>query len=114
MLRDLARTVPCWPWYTPFGTGEGDDKIKLFNTISAAVRKGINPWGAISGLSIDGVGVAHGFVRAPNGTITVFDAPGAGNGGGQGTAPQSINEVGEVTGGYVDTNFVAHGFIRKP
>jgi len=75
---------------------------------------GINPWGAISGLSIDGIGVAHGFVRAPNGTITVFDAPGAGNGGGQGTAPQSINEVGEVTGGYVDANFVAHGFVRKP
>jgi hypothetical protein len=31
--------------------------------------------------------VAHGFVRAPNGVITTFDAPGAGTGAGQGTFP---------------------------
>ena len=41
---------------------------------------GINPAGAVTGGYIDASGVAHGFVRAKDGTITTFDAPGAGIG----------------------------------
>ena len=45
----------------------------------------INPAGAITGLYTDTNYAAHGFVRAPDGTITTFDAPGAGTGSGEGT-----------------------------
>ena len=40
---------------------------------------------AIAGRYVDASDVAHGFLRAPNGTITTFDAPNAGTGPGQGT-----------------------------
>jgi hypothetical protein len=39
--------------------------------------------------------VAHGFVRAPNGVITTFDAPGAGTGAGQGTFPGQNDPSGD-------------------
>jgi hypothetical protein len=46
----------------------------------------INPAGVIAGDYADASNVIHGFVRAPNGAITTFDAPGAGTAPGQGTA----------------------------
>ena len=45
----------------------------------------INPSKAIAGRYIDASDVSHGFLRAADGTITTFDAPGAGTGPGQGT-----------------------------
>ena len=57
----------------------------------------------------------HGYVRSNQGVITVFDAPGAGTGPGQGTFPFSpliINPNGAITGWYVDSAFVSHGFLR--
>jgi hypothetical protein len=56
--------------------------------------------------------VYHGFVRAANGTITDFDAPGAGTGIGQGTIPRSINTAGVIAGDYRDASNVDHGFVR--
>ena len=44
--------------------------------------------------------VAHGFVRAPDGTISLFDAPGAGTGKNQGTFFFSINR-GRIHNGHV-------------
>src|SRR5205814_5201693 len=41
---------------------------------------GINAGGTITGFYADATPNSHGFVRAPDGTITVFDAPGAGTG----------------------------------
>ncbi len=52
----------------------------------------------------------HGFVRATNGTITSFDAPGDVNG----THPSSIDSQGEITGYYCDVNELCHGFTRSP
>ena len=72
----------------------------------------INTAGVITGGYIDTSAVAHGFVRAANGTITTFDAPGAGTGTLQGTAGISINTAGVITGTYFDANGVAHGFVR--
>jgi hypothetical protein len=48
----------------------------------------------------DAINVAHGLVRAKDGTITTFDAPGAGTGPGQGAAPFSgaTNPAGATTG----------------
>jgi len=54
----------------------------------------------------------HGFVRAADGTITTFDAPGAGTGSGQGTVAGSINQDGVIAGDYVDPGGVEHGFVR--
>ena len=56
----------------------------------------------------------HGFVRAANGTVTSFDAPGAGTKATQGTSPSSINTAGDITGTYSDTSSAAHGFVLTP
>src|SRR5262249_6702453 len=53
----------------------------------------INPAGAIAGYYNDSSNVAHGYMRAPDGTITTFDAPGAGTGPFQGTIPSGINQA---------------------
>ena len=47
-------------------------------------------------------------------TYTIFNAPGAGTGSGQGTFSSSINKAGIITGYYRDSAAVAHGFVRKP
>jgi hypothetical protein len=51
----------------------------------------------------------HGYVRAPDGTFTTFDVPGAGPDRGQ---SESINPAGTIAGVYLDANFVVHGFVR--
>ena len=52
--------------------------------------------------------MTHGFVRAPDGTITDFDPIGS-----LYTDPFAINPAGTITGYYCDaTN--CHGFLRAP
>ena len=75
----------------------------------------INPAGTIAGYYIDANNVFHGFVRAPNGAITTFDAPGAGTGFPQGTFTATVaglNPAGAITGSYVDASNVNHGYVR--
>jgi hypothetical protein len=74
----------------------------------------INPEGAITGSYIDETNLGHGFLRAPDGRITKFDAPGAGTAAGsyEGTIPLAINAAGEITGAYFDSNYVLHAFLR--
>jgi hypothetical protein len=72
----------------------------------------LNPQGAIAGSYIDGSNVYHGYVRAPDGTITEFDVSGAGTGSGQGTTPANINPAGDIAGSYIDASNVSHGFLR--
>ena len=64
------------------------------------------------GSTFDGTATYHGFVRAPGGTITEFDAPGAGTGAGQGTGASGINPAGTTEGNYNDSSNVFHGFVR--
>jgi hypothetical protein len=73
----------------------------------------INNRGASTGYVIDSGYGTHGFVRNPNGTITVFDAPGASPVIG-GTYPLSINDRGVIAGISFDSYAVAHGFLRNP
>ena len=80
---------------------------------------GIDPGGEIAGVYIDTNYVFHGFLRAPDGTITEYDAPGAGTGQFQGTNAcwiiacyAGINKWGTITGFYVDDNNVYHGYVR--
>src|SRR5436309_1119905 len=76
----------------------------------------INPAGVITGYYLDASGAFHGFLRAPDGSVTTFDAPGAGAGTDlrQGTFPKSINPSGAITGYYIDAGNVIHGFLRAP
>jgi hypothetical protein len=70
---------------------------------------GINPAGTITGFYVDASSVQHGFVRAPNGSITEFDPPGS-----IFTDPNAIDQTGAIAGFYFDANFVGHGFLRTP
>ena len=54
--------------------------------------------------------VVHGFLRARDGTVTDFDAPGAVNA----TLAFSINPAGAITGWYTGASGLAHGFLRIP
>jgi hypothetical protein len=101
-----------------------DGKFTMFDAPGAGTESGqgtiplwascLNPAGAITGYYVDAGYVMHGFVRAPGGTITGFDAPGAGTSPGQGTWGTNINPAGAVTGGYVDEANVTHGYVRAP
>ena len=53
-------------------------------------------------------------MRATDGTITTFDAPGAGTGLFEGTIAGTINPAGAIAGYYCDAIFFSscHGFVR--
>ncbi len=89
------------------GAGTGDEQ-GTFNAGSTGLSLG----GATTGWAIDANGVGHGYLRAADGRITVFDAPGAGTTSGLGTFGDSINDENEIVGWTYDANFVAHGFLR--
>jgi hypothetical protein len=72
----------------------------------------VNPAGAVTGYYFDQNGAGHGYVRAPNGTIATFDAPGAGTGAGQGTFTWAMNPAGTTAGTSQDNNGVYHGLLR--
>src|SRR5205814_1540859 len=72
----------------------------------------LNPAGAITSASLDANNVYHGVLRAPDGSMTTFDAPGAGTGLFQGTLTFGINPAGTIEGDYVDPSDVTHVFVR--
>jgi len=77
---------------------------------------GINPVGAIAGQYVDTNAVFHGFSRSPDGTITTFDAPGAGTSAGQGTLvvfTDGINPEGAIAAGFVDASGIVHSALRS-
>jgi hypothetical protein len=70
----------------------------------------INDGGGVAGGVLD-VNGSHGFVRAADGSFTIFDPTGNAS---QVSAvfPIQINASGAIAGTYSDTNFVNHGFFR--
>lgn len=62
--------------------------------------------------------VGHGMIRAADGRISVFNAPGAGTGPGQGTGCPGcnlgVNRWGAIAGTFTDANGIFHGFLRGP
>src|SRR6201987_1197263 len=80
----------------------------------------INLSGAITGFTRDANNARHGFVRAPDGTFTIFDDPNAGTcsascgniGNGQGTRAYAINPSGQIVGFYTDNTARCHGYVR--
>jgi hypothetical protein len=75
---------------------------------------------AITGFTRDANFARHGFLRAPDGTFTVFDDPAAGICStscgtippGQGTRAFAINPSGQITGFYSDNTGRCHGYVR--
>ncbi|HWY15711.1 MAG TPA: hypothetical protein VNX86_11295 [Rhizomicrobium sp.] len=65
---------------------------------------GVNDKGVVAGTYLGSDDHDHGFLRAPDGTITSFDAGQSGN-----TAVAAINTNGTVTGSFGDG-----GFLRLP
>ncbi len=90
-------------------TGPGGGKgIHIDGTIAASISTG----GSIAGFYTDSNQMAHGFVRAPNGTITSpLDDPKGGTGALEGTATISMNDSGVIAGSYADASSVFHGFV---
>jgi hypothetical protein len=93
---------------------EAIDVPNSTNTVPEAINPGsvitgycTDPAGTLAGAWVDVDFVQHGFVRAPDGTITKIDVSGA-----SATNTTGINSVGTVLGYYVDANGVFHGFIR--
>jgi hypothetical protein len=76
--------------------------------------RGINDSGAVTGnwaTDPEFNAGGHGFQRFADGTISTFDAPGAGTAQFQGTFPGAINNAGAIAGTVVDSNNVSHGFL---
>ena len=69
----------------------------------------INDAGTAAGTTA-GDGAPQGFVRARNGSLTIFDAPGEVNG----TTASSVNSKGSITGYYVDGASADHSYVRAP
>src|SRR5690349_21557083 len=94
-----------------------DTKTPTFTTFAApdagtgTFATAINQAGAVTGWYRDTSNSFHAFLRASNGKITEFDAPGAGVGA-NGTIPSGINSAGEIAGYYVDATNVNQGFVR--
>jgi len=86
----------------------------------------INIFGWSVGAFQDDNFVHHAFLRSPDGKITVFDAPGAGDSGSHegtvfsvnftpnGNEVAGLNDLGMVAATYLDANNVYHGFLRTP
>src|SRR6201984_3250743 len=80
----------------------------------------INLSGAIAGFTRDTNNARHGFLRATDGTFTIFDDPNAGTcstscgniGNGQGTRAYAINPLGQIVGFYTDNTARCHGYVR--
>lgn len=75
---------------------------------------GLNQAYAITGDYFDANNVYHGWVRAADGTITVYNVTGAGTGAFQGTGSSGLNALGVIMGPYTDPSGVNHGFVRAP
>jgi probable HAF family extracellular repeat protein len=95
------------------GGGSTDQNIDLFipnqfgaNTVHQTTAHGINESKYIVGSYQTVLGAEHGYLQAPNGTVTNIDDPLGANG----TYAQGINNFNQVVGYYEDANFKIHGF----
>ncbi len=97
------------PGSPPNGAGT---PFPTIGTSQGTYAVGMDASGGITGYVIDVYNVGHSYVRAADGTFTMFDVPDAGVGSGQGTFAGSMSLAGTVTGNYIDANGVWHGFLR--
>lgn len=89
------------------GAGTGGGAFTPFGSLfQGTAANAINQAGTITGLWVDANFLAHGFVRAKDGTLTSFDPPGS-----VFTFPGAINPAGEIAGYWCDFS-TCHGFLR--
>src|ERR1700733_2088069 len=89
---------------------------------SASRSKAATPWTKARALHLGICALGMAFAASANEPrFVTFDAPGAGQGSGQGTGCFAytdcsviINNWGAITGYYLDANNVFHGFVRSP
>lgn len=78
----------------------------------------VSPPGVSVGNFMDNNLAGHGLIRYASGTLSTFDAPGAGNGAYQGTGCPGcnfgVNNMGTIVGTFTDANNIFHGFVRSP
>jgi hypothetical protein len=77
----------------------------------------INNAGMIVGTYVDPAYTTHSFLRAPDGTVTPFDPPGAvcdAAVSNECSTASGINAAGIITGEYVDASAHTHGYLRTP
>jgi hypothetical protein len=95
------------------GAGGGTIPLPTTGTNPGTYAVAGDACGMVEGYFIDSRNVAHGYLRAADGTLTVFDVPGAGTGNGQGTFAGNMSLSGGVIAGeYVDATGMNHGFLR--
>ena len=70
--------------------------------------------GWVVGYYVDANNVVRGFLRAPDGAITSFDAPAQAQKPTRARTPKVSTRRGEINGFYVHANNVYHGFVRAP
>jgi len=73
-------------------------RARAFQGTFTAFADGLNPAGEIAGATIDASNVLHGFVRASNGAITTFDAPGAARAPSKAPTPPASTQRGRFRG----------------
>lgn len=91
---------------------------------NGASASGINDWGTVAGGYRDNSGnnVARAYLRLRDGTLTTFEAPGAGDGYFEGSGGSyawfgvtvGLNNLGVTAATLEDNNNVFHGYIRSP
>lgn len=82
--------------------------------INGSSPTGINDSGVIVGNYTDTNNSTHGYLRSPDGTLTVIDEPNAGQGpNSPGTFVTHINVKSAIVGYYFDTLGARHGFVRE-
>ena len=86
----LRATDGTFTTFDPTGSGAQIEIVVPFQ---------INASGAVAGTYLDTNGVYHGFLRDPNGSITILDAPGGGTAAEEGTDLLGINASGTIAGG---------------
>ncbi|HTT99155.1 MAG TPA: hypothetical protein VMF58_13985 [Rhizomicrobium sp.] len=100
--------------FQPFlRTPDGTQTIFSPAGCTRAWAESINFDGVITGYCLDSHNVYHSWVRQPGGTITMYDVPGAGTGGTQGTLAAAIAPNGKSVGFFVDSNGIYHGYRRN-
>jgi hypothetical protein len=97
---------------TPFDAPGAVQTFACEDISSYAYLRCMNSAGAIVGYFLDSSQTVHGFIRDPDGNMTVIDATGAATGNDLGTYVSSINDRGAITGYVLDANNVAHSFMR--
>lgn len=98
---------------TVFEAPGAGDVTGSYQGTQPAIFSALNNHGEVIGSYTDASNVEHGFSRSADGTITDFDAPGAGTGSGQGTFPVSLTDTGVIAGAYIDASSVYHAFLRN-